>query len=406
MQVKWKKGFAPDVILKKLSEISVSDGETVSFNSLFEYKENIAVLKSMIEIDSTIPLSVGHALVKQGLHNAVKQKNLESKIVLSEINKAVQAYIAKPDQIYYLVTTLNIGIFRSVPSYSLNGCFLRFYLNLPRKFRKARRNAFNIFRNSVIDKDDYTSYYLCVRTKARSNDEAGEKMLDAINILRGIWNLQTNYQIALHDKDRPINRIVLGALHSLHEQNGALINDIYWYQPDYIKNYSKINLTEEGFFKSSNKIRNKLKKLKYRNEIENAIIRYVNSLDSKNYNVSFIELWSLIETLTSTLRDNYEKTINRAVFLFKDREYHKQVLEHLRQYRNRYVHSGSEHSDLDILIYQLKYYVEVLLLFLIDNPYRFSGLQEASDFMDLNPDVNVLRNKISLFKKGIKFRSG
>lgn len=405
MQVKWKKGFDPDIILRKLSEISVSDGETVSFNSVFEYYEYIAVLRSMIEIDSAIPLSTGHTLVRQGLHNAVKQKKLENKIVLSEINKAVKIYIAKPHQIYYLVTTLNIGISGNIPNCDLNDCFFSFYLDLPKKFKDARRNAFKVFSNSLIDKDEYAHYYLCVKTKARSNDEAGEKMLDAINILRGIWNLQINYRIALHDKDRPINRVALGVLHTLHQKDGALINDIYWYQPDYIKNNPRVNLSEERFFEKSIRVRHKIKQLKYRNEIESVIVRYVNSLDSKNYNVSCIELWSLIEILTSTSRDNYEKAINRTLFLFEDRKYHKQVLEHLRQYRNRYVHFGSEHSNLDILIYQLKFYVEVLLWFLIENPYKFSSLQEAADFMDLNPDVNVLRSIISLCKKGIKFHS-
>jgi len=153
-------------------------------------------------------------------------------------------------------------------------------------------------------------------------------------------------------------------------------------------------------------VRKKLKSSSYGKEIEAAIIRYVRALDSQDYNVAFVKLWSLLEFLTSTLRDGYDRTIKRTVFQFADRDYNKQVLEHLRQYRNNSVHLGTGENDIDTHIYQLKGYVEQLLKFHIGNHFKFDNLSEAAKFMDLTPDIEALNKQISLYKSGIKFLGG
>ncbi|WP_146207522.1 hypothetical protein [Nitrosomonas ureae] len=406
MSAKWKKGFDPKVILKKLSEImTINNGESISFKG-FEYHSYMATLSSMVELDKKISHEAGQTLITEGFLKAAKNGGLTDSTVLFAINKAIHDHNAKPDQSYYLLTTLNINISCTMPNFVINGCHLRFYSNLPRKFRKARREAISSVSDWLINADENSSYFLITRSIAKSDAEAGNNMLDAINLLRGIWNLQLNYSMAFQiGRNKPINQVTLGALHTLHANDGALVKNIFWYQPDYYKNHKKVNFANNSYktHKDTHHIRSKIKKLNYGKEIESAIIRYTRALDSLDYNDSIIELWSLLEFLTSTQRDNYDRTINRILFLFTDQAYHKQVLEHLRQYRNRSVHAGIGQSNVHILVYQLKSYVEQLLWFQIFNPFRFNSLSETADFMDLKPDIDLLKKKILLYQAGVKF---
>ena len=50
-----------------------------------------------------------------------------------------------------------------------------------------------------------------------------------------------------------------------------------------------------------------------------------------------LRLWATLEKLTDT-EESYKATIKRASFLFEDRDYCQQVLRHLKDYRNRFVH--------------------------------------------------------------------
>ncbi|MGE4501084.1 MAG: hypothetical protein AB7C96_12110 [Hydrogenovibrio sp.] len=59
MAVRWKKGFNPEIVIEKLSKIRTLDGEKVSFLG-WEYEEFISVLKSMVDIDESIPVEMSH----------------------------------------------------------------------------------------------------------------------------------------------------------------------------------------------------------------------------------------------------------------------------------------------------------------------------------------------------------
>jgi hypothetical protein len=86
--------------------------------------------------------------------------------------------------------------------------------------------------------------------------------------------------------------------------------------------------------------------------------------------------------------------------MFSDREYAHQVLS------NKSVHAGSESSDIESLMYQLKRYVEVLIKFHVGNKYRFSSIADAAEFMDLPNDKVSIDRKISKLHYAKKFVSG
>ena len=406
MSAKWKNGFTPNVILEKLSSIRMLDGDKVSFKG-FEYNEYIAVLKSMVEINEEVSAEIGHGLIVKGFHEAAKKKELTAVAVLSGIKNALREHLKKPSQLYWLLTTINISLSNDLPMYNINGCSLRFFKYLPKKYRKARESFISDVSSWLIDKDESLSYYIKARVCEKSEYGAATRMLDAIDLLRGIWNLHINKTMVLSfgGRKKPINQITLGAMHTLHDKSGNKASNTFWYEPEHYENHAQVDLSENSYrtIEFTKNVRKLLKKSSYGKDVEIAIIRYVRALDSQDYDSVFIKLWSILEYLTATLQEKYDKTIKRTVFQYVDRDYNKQVLEHLRQYRNKSVHLGSGSNDIETHVYQLKSYVEHLIRFHIANHFKFYNLQEAATFMDLQPDKEALKKQIELCRAGISF---
>lgn len=389
LSAKWKKGFEPNVILGKLSKIRTLDDDKVSFSG-FEYHEYIAILKSMVEINDGVSTEVGHGLIVNGFHEAAKKKEITAKNVLSSVNEALRKHLAKASQPFWLLASLNINFSNDLPRYRINGCALSFYKHLPRKYRKARQSVISEVSSWLIEKDENYSYYVTAHVCEKSKHDAVKRALDAIDLLRGIWNLHINKTMVLSfgGRKKPINQITLGALHTLHDRSGKRASSAFWYDPEHYKGHKKVDFSKNSYrtLEFTKNVRKAVKKNSYGKDAEIAIVRYVRALDSQDYNAVFIKLWGVLEYLTSTLRDSYDRTIKRTVFHYSDHEYNKQVLEHLRQYRNRSVHFDSGGNDIETHVYQLKNYVEQLLRFHIANNYKFESLQGAAEFMDLCPD--------------------
>ncbi len=146
-------------------------------------------------------------------------------------------------------------------------------------------------------------------------------------------------------------------------------------------------------------------------------------MDSADLSSAFLNLWSLLETLTGIApQDAHDKVVKRAVFMFADKETktHEQVLHHLRRYRNHYVHAGEGSEQTGAYLHQLRFYAETLLKFHLENSAKFSSLDRAIRFLDLPSDVDDIRDIIQtqeqvaerateisrLAKEGLRFREG
>ena len=70
------------------------------------------------------------------------------------------------------------------------------------------------------------------------------------------------------------------------------------------------------------------------------------------------------------------------------------------------IHKFVDRPDSEMLMYQLKNFVEWLLRFYIHNPFRFKSLGEACEFLDLPYDVKILRRRQRLLLAGLNYRIG
>jgi hypothetical protein len=209
-------------------------------------------------------------------------------------------------------------------------------------------------------------------------------------------------------KREPVNKLVLGPVHTLHETNGKRAGDVFWYEPNYVgpirPRTSSIEWQELRKFEKS--VRRKLSKSSYRERLEDFIRQYTRALDSRDWNGDFIRLWGLFEQLTSAERG--VDAIKRALFLYhsSDRTFNRQVLNHLRIYRNRTIHAGEQETEeIETLLYQLKGYVDELLLFHIRWAGEFSSFEKAIDFLNQSPDTTILQDRMNLLTKALQFHA-
>ena len=249
-----------------------------------------------------------------------------------------------------------------------------------------------------------------VSTLGKSDSEAGWQALDTLDYYRALWNLRLNSQCHWRMSGGvvdPVNKIVLGPLQTLFKADSTLIEDKWWHDRGYRGPQKVCDVTEtwDALRKYEARARAKIRTSPYKSLLINGLLRYVRALDGRDYESIFLKLWSLLEHLTLSVRDDKKVTARRAAFLWKDYEFHKEILQHLRDNRNSMVHLDQFGQRGEALVYQLKRYVEALLEFLIFSGSKFKSTEEIKRFLDLDTDRKLLAERSRLIRAGIKFRS-
>jgi hypothetical protein len=100
-----------------------------------------------------------------------------------------------------------------------------------------------------------------------------------------------------------------------------------------------------------------------------------------------------------TVSTDYDVVIKRALFVWSNEEVemHRHVLETLRRRRNETVHAGRESKANLAPIFQLKRYVEELLLFHLRNRFGFTSIAKAA-LLDLPTHNAQLRDDFTFIR--------
>jgi len=205
---------------------------------------------------------------------------------------------------------------------------------------------------------------------------------------------------------QPINTIRLGTYHTIHEDNGKIPIKTMWYEPNFVKaKLLKIKKIKQ-YAKIYRVALEQLKKSNYCNEIEDALVRYVRAFDEKDLNLALVRLWSAFELLVAPGINNYDLITERCSFLFTENAYHKQILEHLREYRNSNIHACDGNENITTNCYQLQFYFKKLIFFHLNKGGDFLNIEEANNFLSLPKGVERLKKEKKLIEKAIKYRQG
>jgi hypothetical protein len=405
----WVEGFDPALIAQRMEKVkSTAKDGGVSFSG-FEHMEQVTILTSMLNLNREIPEAECRKIINRATFAAAAKGIVTPDSILKQVASLEGDYLRQPQQRFRLVTSISLTLPSSPKVFHVNSSRISIGWRSDKKTSTNRAAIFKDARETVSGELPNNYSRVAVSVTGRSTNEAASKAIDDLDLLRGIWNLWKNRTQSFRfsaGARSPVNTILLGPIHTLHKLNGECATDSWWYELGY---RGPVNVWRDTsnipkMFAFAKSFRNDLRRLPYREEIISAPIRYSRALDSRDWNYTFLQLWSVLELLTGTTQnDSHKVTVKRASFVFADSDYALQSLLHLRAYRNKSVHTGTEVENIEPLMYQLKRAVEALLSFHAFHSGKFRTMAEAAEFMDSPRDRASVDAKIRKLQAVRKF---
>lgn len=411
LKATWKSGFNPEVLADRYEKAVLNRVEEIKFNA-FIVLELDPLLYQMVQFSEYIPEIDARQICDLALTNVCKKGKITHKGLLSEINKLLVNYQMEPVKRFVLITSISISKELNISNIHFGKDLLIFEKNLPGRFASTHTQINERSRKNLFA--DVPMNYLNVRihVSAKTAHEAASKAIDLLDYFRGLINYQVNKHEIMRwrfgEPFSPLNKIVIGPVHSLHNLNGKLTpKDEWWYEPNFLGGIEPFNpgpVKLKSYLDDAYQMRLRIEKSNYEDKLQHSMIRYSRALDERIVETSFLKLWSILEYLTNTSYGNYDHTIERASFLLLDRDLKKQILQSLREVRNGWVHQSMQRNDMVANLYQLKYFVEVVLGFHVYSEFSFSSIEDAGTFLSLPSDPATLIQKIDLLQSAKKFQ--
>lgn len=410
MAIKWKtkRNLKPEVILQKIDSIKNFSGGGIQFEA-FEYEQATSALYTMVDFPPDLTEIQRESILSRAISNVAKGSNLTKDNLIAELKQLVGKERAKKEQKYHMLASLSIAPPLPARIVSIDKCRIRILSNdYPKKF--ASRNELMQdprfkHRHNVVEASPADYSKVIVSADAKSPDQALRICLMELDIMRAIWCLELNHDMELMgNQQEPINVIRTGSVHTIHLKSGKLVTDLYWHEPNFVlATPYTIRRNLPVYQKNFKWYLEQLHKSKYSDKLKGALLRYVRALDERDQDVALIRLWGAVESLTSPGEANYDLVTRRCAFLFAEHDYHKQILEHLREYRNQSVHAGEQMGKAKIHCYQLQFYFRQLILFHLRFAGKFDNLDQANEFLDLPFEKKSLEARKELIELAIKF---
>lgn len=407
MPIKWKSPdrFKPALVLGRIESLRTVNPEGKASYSSFEFEECLPTLQSMLQFPPAAAEIDQQTLAWRGLSRV--RGELTPGAFLEALNLELDEKLAVRETDYFLLTSLSLDPEGLPRKLKLLDCEVelrgKFY---PQKFA-SREKILSENRVAVPETpEDYCK--VVAKVRAKSDTAAFSKAMRAVDLVRALLCMMTNSRMQISfgsPSVSPINVIRPGSRHTIHLRDGASSREGLWYEPGFVAarpyRFTKPEVGVKNLRWSLRHVNRSI----YRDTLISALLRFVRALDQSDPNLAFLRLWSALETLTTPDVADYEKLIRRCAFIFKDNAYHRQVLEHLRAYRNANVHSGEESDNAKIHCFQLQMYFVDIAWFHIRNSWRFASLDEANLFLDLPYESTELRRRLAFIKRAIRFMS-
>ena len=379
-------------------------------------EEHISLLSLLISFHKEIPASSHHKITSDAISAVMQKTTLTSEHLITEVRKKCEAFLREEKKSYVLVTSTSVVYeafwwSKFAKMRRMNGSSIMLRRQLPEKFRwEAVSKEVQEFREHV-QPEEYS--FVTVQLKARTEHEAVDNALSSLDLLRGIWNYSLNVrrrEMILGGGNAPKNKIIAGPFSKLYlstpfSQTSGIWNSNSFRAPA----PPPVNLSNawEGLLEREVRIRKKLTKSYFREKLEEWFRDYGRALDLQDYDLAYLAIWRVIEQMSGVgPNENHAEIAKRVSFLYTDTDYHRLVLNLLKDQRNIAVHTGEAISRSDHLLDELRGYAESLIRFYLDNPFGFKSISDVSMFLRLSPDVKVLENELNIRKFASDFRNG
>ena len=405
MPAKWKKNAEPQHLFAYINKSRhVDENDQVRLKG-FTIDYCRPALSAMIEVSDKITDDDRHEIFNSTLWNRITSGDLEPNTFLEEFDKQYRSHLGIPKKRYQLRTSISMYPEISIPKMKEAGCVFVWQRGSARLEKERKRVIGN--RDEACDFDD--SLYTPVRVfvQARTVHKAMHDGLEALDYIRGLLNVATvpPIRITKAGTSRPANTFVLGPNHTIHNNRGACETDMFWYDTQYRSMLSSYKDTPAWtkVIEYVLRLRKKVIRNSKSKQIIRAVVGYCRALDEWDHTSAFIQLWSVLELLTGSPRQ-YDVVVRRALFCYKDLDHNKQMLEHLRDVRNRYVHRRESSVEMQSNMFMLADYVRTLIRFYIFHGNRFERLQDIHELMDTPKEAGALNKKAAMIDFTRRYR--
>ncbi|MEP7703453.1 hypothetical protein [Paraglaciecola sp. 25GB23A] len=402
---RWKDKTNPQVILEELnSRFSVDEKGQISSKSI-QAGNIFGVIADMFNFNKQVPEYLKKRLLRTAFDKIKKDGNVNLSNLQKHISIEEQSYIIKPIEKFHLVTSISIGQDVKFPVINIDGVRISISPLLPKKYTSARKKIIKTITGSEFDVGGLNNQFVVVTTFGKTINEAVDSALDKLDLIRAIWNfffnLNQTWRISF-DQHKSVNKTKLGQYHSIHNSNGSLASETWWYEPSFSQSNSG-HISENTYeiaLKSFLSTLVKFKKLKYKSELEKYLINYVRALDSDDLHSSFLKLWVVLEQITGTTFK--DKKIGRAARIYSNFGFSLEIINYLRNFRDKAVHHNSSSQDIETILYHLKSIVEDHLSRLLGNKYNFESVNDFREFWDLPMSLDQIEKNQKEHKTKIK----
>jgi len=412
----FKKGFVPDTSLAhiRVSRVIGPDGK-VSLSHARITDDWSLVLESAL----SRPKNTGGVAFRSAIRKAIFSGTLPSDFTTEQFEDACRReygkLLARPSIDYRVFFEIVLGPARPATWLAANGCRLYFAPNSSSQFmdiaRAARAQAWaQQMPNRALAGPTRGLMPVVAHVRAPTPHEAHQIALDALDEIRGLMNFIVNerrFSQQSFGVPKPINKIRLATIQTVHTGDGPLASEGFWYERDW-QDTEIVSLTSGDrpllarFLLAFRKLRRPRNRLAGHATV--ALRQYARALDNHEWRNAFLELWVVLEYLTGISNADYEKLISRASYMHASHADMREIAQHLRIRRNEIVHSSAQDDDAEQLIFQAKRLVEPLLTFFIANPFGLGDLEQVRSFLDQPKDLTELRKRQRMLGHALHFR--
>jgi hypothetical protein len=414
MRVEIKSGNKQniEVVLDKLKEITkLDENQEVSYSTLAFFQIEWLLL-SLVKINYPLSIENKSNILRQSLSQLAINNNYTEDFLLKQIEINLEKHFRKKEITYILLSALSITKlpFRKL---RIGQSEIRIHgKQFPKEFREQRRKI-QVKRQFKNEDENFTK--VSVKIKSKDYKDAFEKAIESLEVFRALLCLtqNSNIEIRLGERSsRPINKIALSEILTLHYENGSAPDANYFYfVPDYkdpkifelnVEKRENLKHNIKWLVKSFNKC-----KPKHQLTIQKALKLFVSAYDESDKFTCFLKGWAVLEILLNT--DQNDTIIKRcnSLYITKLKPFNRQVLESLKQYRNELVHKGANSVDPIIGCFFVQESIYNLIVrFHLRHAGSFETIEEANSFLDNNTvDLNELKTRKMIIEKVIKIKS-
>lgn len=405
MKVSKRRGFNIDSILKRISEVRTlnSDG-SYSMSSFGVLDDLESYLITAIEIEGKTDAFV-RRITKKAIHT--EQYLTESQFI-NHCKRIAYENITNNQKAYKVLFPIWGGTDLPYGRRRWNDVSISFNIDKNSKFARNAIQDREIQIEESKKSNSKTVYdfqnlplALC-SVKGIDIYDAFEQAEKAISKELGLYSLISSRGqfIFTDDAEKPINNILLAPHMTVHNPNGKIASNIYWYSRWPISLRMKITSSEEV-----EKIRNRLKSLPWRGDAEMALLRHYLAFSQCDLESSFLDGWRLLEIIGGDKTEQSDTLVKRTAWFFENRDQYYQIGRHLMERRNLISHGRPVRDDNNEgLAFQMKKFITPFLHAFLTNPFNFHDIKELWSFCDLPIDKKVRERRAYILRCSSKFR--